>query len=225
MHKWWLAFKHGSVPIIYALDSRNCWGSLSRKLSETFLASASSSSQAEERTIVAEIFFGSFVTNREHCMVEFANRAYPNRRLLRPAKEQDSRWSRLPQWQTRTLFTPALSLCPLKADPWQLHFCRPSRKQNSTIIEGWHPPFVINMQRYATHNSNWKCHTGTALPCWGAIFAGLKGYNQPLLPRGICKTGMFGTTPLNSSSLVHSLPEEPQGLAEAATCLTEHKCR
>lgn len=123
------------------------------------------------------------------------------------------------------LSSPLLYLCPLKADPWQLHFCRPSRKQNSTIIEGWHPPFVINMQRYATHNSNWKCHTGTALPCWGAIFAGLKGYNQPLLPRGICKTGMFGTTPLNSSSLVNSLPEEPQGLAEAATCLTEHKCR
>ena len=53
----------------------------------------------------------------------------------------------------------------------------------------------------------------------------LKVYNQPLLPRGICKTGMFGTTPLNSSALVNSLPEKPQGLAEAATCLTEHKCQ
>ena len=85
--------------------------------------------------------------------------------------------------------------------------------------------FLINMQKYATHNSNLKCHSGTAPPCWGRTFARLKVYNQPLLPRGICKTGMFGTTPLNSSSLVNSLLEKSQGLAEAATCLAEWKCQ
>lgn len=128
-------------------------------------------------------------------MVEFANRAYHNRRLPRPAKEQDSSRSHFPQWQTRTLFTPALSLCPPSKNvySWQLLFCRPSRKQNNNY---WMltSPFLINMQKYAILHSNLKRHTGTALPCRGKISAVLKVYNQPLLPRGICKTGMFGTT-------------------------------
>lgn len=50
------------------------------------------------------------------------------------------------------------------------------------------------MQKYAILPSNLKHPTGTALPCRGEISAALKVYNQPLLPRGICKTGMFGTT-------------------------------
>ena len=138
MLKWQLAFKHGSVSTVHALDSRNGWGSLSRKLTKLSLGLASLSSKAEEHTIVAQISFGSFIINREHSTAECANRAYHNRRLLRPAKEQDSRRSRLPQWQTRTLFTPALLPFPPKVDPWRLPFCRPSKKQNSTIIEGWH---------------------------------------------------------------------------------------
>ena len=28
-----------------------------------------------------------------------------------------------------------------------------------------HTPFLINTKRYATHNSNWKCHIETTLPC------------------------------------------------------------
>lgn len=85
---------------------------------------------------------------------------------------------------------PALYLCPPKVYCWQLLFCRSSRKQNNPIIEHWHP-LLISMQKYAAHNSSLKCHPRTALLCWRKTFAKLKVYNQCLLPRGICKTGMF----------------------------------
>ena len=73
MLKWQLAFKHGSVSTVYALDSRNGWGSQSRKLTKLSLGLASLSSKAEEHTIVAQISFGSFIINREHSIAEFAN--------------------------------------------------------------------------------------------------------------------------------------------------------
>lgn len=137
----------------------------------------------------------TFIINREHSMVEFANRAYHNRRLPRPAKEQDSR--RLVFLNDKQeLSSPLLYLCvPKKYTLGRCFLVDLLGSKTITLLNADIPLSLIDMQKYATHNSILKCHTGTVLPCWGKIFAMLKVYNQPLLPRGICKTGMFGTTP------------------------------
>ena len=81
------------------------------------------------------------------------------------------------------------------------------------------------MKRYATHNSNWKCHIGTTLPCWVKTFATSKCIISLFYPEAFVKQACLEPLPLNSSALTNSLPEKSQGLAEAATCLIELKCQ
>lgn len=167
----------------------------------------------------------TFVINREHSMVEFANRAYHNRRLPRPAKEQDSRPSRFPQWQTRTLFTPALSLCPQKVYPWQLLFCRPSRKQNNNIIEGWHPSPSLTCRNMQPITPVWNVTLAPYFHAGGKPLQCSKCIISLFYPETFVKQACLEAPPLNSSSLVNSLLEKSHGLAEAATYLAEWKCQ
>lgn len=170
--------------------SKDLW---EMKLNKIFLAPASLSSNSEKSQQQHRFHLVTFIINREHSTAEFANRTYHDRRLPGPAKEQDSRRSHFPQWQTWTLFTPLYISVPQK---YSAGSCFSADLLGSKTIPLLNTdiPFLISMQKYATHNSSLKCHPGTALPGWRKTFAMLKVYNQSLLPRGICKTGMFRTS-------------------------------
>lgn len=164
------------------------------KLNKIFLAPASPSYNSEKSQRQHRFHLVTFIINREHSTAEFANRAYHNRQLPGPAKEQDSRRPHFPQWQTWTLFTSLYISVPQK---YTAGSCFSADLLGSKTIPLLNTdiPFLISMQKYATHNSILKCYPGTALLGWRKTFAMLKVYNQSLLPRGICETGMFGTSP------------------------------
>ena len=180
--------------ILILLNSRNLLESLSKKLNKISLALASPSSNSGKSQRQHRFHLVTFIINREHSTAQFASRAYHNRRLPGPAKEQDSRRSHFPQWQTWTLFNPLYISVPQK---YTAGSCFSADLLGSKTIPllSTDIPFLISMQKYATQNSSLKCHPGTALLGWRKTFATLQVYNQSLLPRGICKAGMFRTSP------------------------------
>lgn len=82
-------------------------------------------------------------------------------------KKQDSRQSRFPQWQTRTLFNPGASPCPPKYTTGSCISADPLGSRTVTLLKT-DIPFLINMQKYATSNSNLKCHPGLVLLGWSS---------------------------------------------------------
>lgn len=59
----------------------------------------------------------------------------------------------------------------------------------------------------------------------GKPLQGSEGISSLFYPEAFVKQGCLGPPPLHRSSLINSLPEKSQGLAQAATCLAERKCQ
>lgn len=138
MPMWWLAFTHRFLCHQHLCSQlQESRGSLSRELRETSLPRASCPHMQSNSQ---QTPFGYCHYQQRTFHGGVCHQSLSHRRLPRLAKSTTPAGLIFVN-DKQELSSPLLYLCvPPKYTHGSSFFCRPSRKQNNSIIECWHPP-------------------------------------------------------------------------------------